>query len=154
MTSKILIVDDEEHIRLLYRTELEAAGFEVDELSSGVELLETLAVAEPDLMVLDIRMPGPSGLDLLNSIRSEHRDLPIVLSSAYSSFHGDMRTLPADAYVIKSSDVGPLIGTVRSLLEERQASRAAETEPDPAAPATEPSDPTPTKKTRTPRPAR
>lgn len=118
--SKILIVDDEAHIRLLYRTELEAAGYEVDELPNGATLLETLARGCPDLMVLDIRMPGPSGLELLTSVRARHRQLAIILSSAYSSYQGDMSTLPADAYVLKSSDVTPLLDTVRALLEQRR----------------------------------
>lgn len=119
---KVLIVDDEAHIRLLYRTELEAAGYEVGELSSGATLLESLARDCPDLMILDIRMPGPSGLELLGAVRAAHRGLAIILSSAYSSYQGDLSTLPADAYVLKSSDVTPLLDTVKSLLEEHRSS--------------------------------
>ncbi len=122
----ILIVDDEAHIRLLYRSELEAAGYEVDELASGTTLLETLDTRCPDLIILDIRMPGPSGLELLSKVRARHRRLPIILSSAYSSYQGDMSTLPADAYVLKSSDVTPLLDTVRAILDQRR--RAAATD--------------------------
>ena len=118
--ARILIVDDEQHLRLLYRTELEAAGYEVSELSSGAGLLETIDDVHPDLVILDIKMPGANGLELLQSIRNHHDRIPVVLSSAFSSYEGDMRTLPADAYVLKSSDLDPLLATVRKLLDEHR----------------------------------
>ncbi len=148
---KVLVVDDEAHIRLLYRAELESAGYEVAELESGVTLLATLARERPDLMVLDIRMPGPSGLELLGSVRAAHPGLAIILSSAYSSYQGDMSTLPADAYVLKSSDVTPLLDTVKSLLEERPAAREGG-DLDTEAPTAEPTQPRPRKAAGTTKP--
>ncbi|MBK7978104.1 MAG: response regulator [Deltaproteobacteria bacterium] len=143
---KVLIVDDEAHIRLLYRTELESAGYEVAELPNGTTLLETLARDCPDLMVLDIRMPGPSGLELLSAVRAAHGRLAVILSSAYSSYQGDMSTLPADAYVLKSSDVTPLLDTVKSLLDERLSDVPVD-DVDAEAPTAEPKR-SPTRKTK------
>lgn len=115
----ILIVDDEDSLRRLYRSELEAAGFEVRERDSAIGLADELSVDPPTLMVLDIKLPGPSGLDVLSELRARYPDLPIVLCSAFSSFQGDTRTLPADAYVLKSSDVTGLVSTIQRLLSER-----------------------------------
>ena len=76
---KILVVDDQEHIRLLYSEELNEAGYEVITAASGYKLLETIGDEKPDLIILDIKMPDYNGLDLLQDIRNHFYDLPIIL---------------------------------------------------------------------------
>ena len=116
---KILVVDDEENIRLLYKEELEEEGFLVELARSGEEALEKLSLFRPDLVTLDIKMPGMGGLEVLKRIREKERDLPIILCSAYGEFKLDFTTWASDAYVVKSADLTDLKSTIRKFLEGR-----------------------------------
>ena len=106
--AKILIVDDEEHIRYLYSEELSDAGYEVITAENGHLLLEKIEEEKPDLVVLDIKMVDYNGLDLLQDIRNKFYDLPVVLCTAYDTFKEDMKSIAADYYVIKSFDLSEL----------------------------------------------
>jgi len=117
---KILVVDDEEAIRSLYKMELEDAGFEVETADSGSQALEKLETFKPDLVTLDIKMPGMSGLEVLSEIRKISKDLPVILCSAYGEYKQDFSCWASDAYIVKSSDVDELVKTVQRLLEERE----------------------------------
>jgi len=70
----------------------------------------------PDLVVLDIRMPGMDGLDAMSRILERHPKLKVVLNSAYSSYKDNFMSWAADAYVVKSSDLSELRSTVKALL--------------------------------------
>jgi DNA-binding response OmpR family regulator len=115
--AKILIVDDEEHIRFLYSEELTEAGYEVITAESGYRLLETIAEEKPDLVVLDIKMVDYNGLDLLQDIRNKFYNLPVVLCTAYDTFKEDMKSIAADFYVIKSFDLTELKNKIAMALE-------------------------------------
>lgn len=115
--SRVLIVDDEEHIRSLYKLELEDDGYEVNTLGSGKKLLETIDTFKPDAIILDIKMVDVSGLDLLQQVRDSHYDLPVILCSAYGSFKGDIKSVAADYYVVKSSDLTELKKKLKIALE-------------------------------------
>jgi DNA-binding response OmpR family regulator len=117
--AKILIVDDEEGIRMLYSMELQDEGYEVITLPDGKDLLEVVETQEPDCIVLDIKMREYNGLDLLQQIRRKHYDLPVILNSAYSSFKVDLKAVAADYYVVKSSDLGELKEKLKVALETR-----------------------------------
>jgi DNA-binding NtrC family response regulator len=117
--AKILIVDDEEHIRYLYSEELSDAGYEVITASSGYKLLEKIEAEKPDLVVLDIKMVDYNGLDLLQDIRNRFYDLPVVLCTAYDTFKEDMKSIAADFYVIKSFDLTDLKNKIAIALESR-----------------------------------
>ncbi len=117
--AKILIVDDEEGIRMLYAMELQDEGYEVITLPDGKDLLEVVDTQEPDCIVLDIKMREYNGLDLLQQIRRKHYDLPVILNSAYSSFKVDLKAVAADYYVVKSSDLGELKEKLKVALETR-----------------------------------
>ncbi len=80
---KILVVDDEESIRFLYKEELEEEGYIVECAKNGEEALEKLAAFQPDLISLDIKMPVMDGIEALKRIREKERHLPIILCSAY-----------------------------------------------------------------------
>ena len=118
MMKKILVVDDEENIRFLYQEELEEEGYTVDVAAHGQEALEKLNAFQPDLVTLDIRMPGMNGVETLRKIREVQRDLPVILCSAYGEFKQDLTTWASDAYVIKTSDLTELKGTIRTLLSK------------------------------------
>lgn len=115
--SKILIVDDEEHIRYLYSEELSDTGYEVITASSGHMLMEKIEAEKPDLVVLDIKMVDYNGLDLLQDIRNRFYDLPVVLCTAYDTFKEDMKSIAADFYVIKSFDLTDLKNKIAIALE-------------------------------------
>jgi DNA-binding response OmpR family regulator len=117
--AKILIVDDEEGIRMLYSMELQDEGYEVITLPDGKDLMEVVEAQEPDCIVLDIKMREYNGLDLLQQIRRKHDDLPVILNSAYSSFKVDLKAVAADYYVVKSSDLGELKEKLKVALETR-----------------------------------
>jgi DNA-binding response OmpR family regulator len=117
--AKILIVDDEEGIRMLYAMELEDEGYEVITLPDGKELLDIVEKEAPDCIILDIKMREYNGLDLLQQIRRRHYDLPVILNSAYSSFKVDLKAVAADYYVVKSSDLSELKEKLKIALETR-----------------------------------
>jgi len=114
---KILIVDDEEVIRMLYAEELEEEGYEVVTAGSGHGLVGMIQEDKPDLVILDIKMAEHDGLDLLQDIRREFYDIPVILCSAYSSFKGDLKSIAADYYVVKSADLSELKQKIRMALE-------------------------------------
>ncbi|MFH1112325.1 MAG: response regulator [Pseudomonadota bacterium] len=115
---KILLVDDERHIRELYRSDLEDEGFSVALAGSGKEALSEVEANPPDLVVLDIQMPGMDGIETLEKILGQDRGIPIILNTAYSHYKEDFTTWGADAYVVKSSDTSKLIREIKRLLGE------------------------------------
>lgn len=117
--AKIMIIDDEEHIRSLYALELEDDGYEVVTFESGIGITEKIAGNAPDLVILDIKMVDVSGLDLLQEIRNSYYDLPVILCSAYGSYKGDIKSVAADYYVVKSSDLTELKKKIKAALEAR-----------------------------------
>ncbi len=117
MPKKVLIVDDEEHIRFLYSEELADEGYDVITADSGHLLLEKIDEEKPDIIILDIKMVDYNGLDLLQDIRNKHYNLPVILCTAYDTFKEDMKSIAADHYVIKSFDLTELKSKIASALE-------------------------------------
>jgi len=114
---KILIVDDEESIRFLYKEELEEEGYIVECAKNGEEALEKLAAFQPDLISLDIKMPVMDGIEALKRIREKERHLPIILCSAYGEYKQDLTTWASDAYVVKCADLTNFKSIIRKLLD-------------------------------------
>ena len=115
--AKVLIVDDEEGIRMLYKMELEDDGYDVITLPDGKDLMKVVDSEKPDCLILDIKMKEYNGLDLLQEIRKKHYNLPVILNSAYSSFKVDLKAVAADYYVVKSSDLSLLKEKLKVALE-------------------------------------
>ncbi|OPY64373.1 MAG: Sporulation initiation phosphotransferase F [Syntrophorhabdus sp. PtaU1.Bin050] len=115
-TMRLLVVDDEENIRFLFKEELEEEGYEVDLASSGLEALSKIKDSLYDLVVLDIKMPGMSGIQTLNEIKNINKDLPVILCSAYGEFKQDFSSWVSDGYVVKSADTSELKQTIKSIL--------------------------------------
>jgi CheY-like chemotaxis protein len=113
---KILVVDDEESIRFLYKEELEEEGYIVECAKDGEEALKKLPIFRPDLISLDIKMPVMDGIEALKRIRERERRLPIILCSAYGEYKQDLTTWASDAYVVKCADLTNLKSTIRKLL--------------------------------------
>ena len=113
---KVLVVDDEESIRELYRAELADEGYAVALAADGVEALGLLESFRPDLVTLDVKMPGVDGIEVLRRIRVKNPTIPVVLLTAFGEFRQDFNTWASDAYVVKSHDSTELKQTVRKLL--------------------------------------
>lgn len=110
---KILLVDDEESIHLLYREELEDEGYEVHSAMSGEEAMKILKTLSPDLIILDINMPGMNGIEALRKIKENNPNLPVILSSAYQEFKQDLASWASDDFIVKSADMGELVASVK-----------------------------------------
>ncbi len=115
--TKILVVEDDKNQQELYRQELIDEGYEVDVASDGKEAIAKAQKNRPDLIVLDISMPGMDGIEAMGKILGTDNRIPIVLNTAYSSYKDNFMTWSADAYVIKSSDLTPLKNTIKQVLE-------------------------------------
>ena len=112
----ILIVEDDRHLLRLYKAELAAEGYRILVARNGKEATALVAEENPDVVVMDIRMPEMDGLDAMSEILRQNQKTRIILNSAYSCYQDDFLTWAADAYLIKSADLGPLKGQIRSLL--------------------------------------
>jgi DNA-binding response OmpR family regulator len=121
---KILIVDNEPHLRQLYELELQRKGYDTATCENAAGCLAYLARQAPDLVILDILMPGPDGIEVLQSIRSSHATLPVILNTGYASYRGSYLTYPADRVLIKSSDTSELMSAVDSLLAKESRASA------------------------------
>ncbi len=118
--SKILVVEDETSLRTLYKQDLEQDGYSVVTAGTAAEGIRALESESPDIVVLDIRMPGIDGLDCMGRMLDRCPRIPIVLNTAYSSYKDNFLSWAADAYVVKSSDTGELRTRIRELLAARQ----------------------------------
>lgn len=113
---RILLVDDEEGIQLLYREEFEDSGYTVDSARNGEEALALFKVNPPDLVVLDINMPGMNGIEVLRQMKEIRADLPIILSSAYQEYKQDFGSWASEAYVVKSANMDELKAAISKFL--------------------------------------
>jgi CheY-like chemotaxis protein len=117
--AKILVVDDDENQRLLYRQELELAGYEVETAANGPQAIERVQRGGIDVVLLDIAMPGMDGVEVLGRILDVDRQLPVILNTAYSSYKEDFMTWAAEAYVTKSGDLSELRLRIVEALQKR-----------------------------------
>ena len=113
---KLLFADDEESIRLLYKEEFEEQGYEVILAADGHEALEMYALHAPDLLVIDIKMPGMDGIELLQRVREQSRQVPVILSTAYGEYKQNLETWASDEYVVKSANLDGLMKKIERLL--------------------------------------
>ena len=114
---RILLVDDEEGIQLLYREEFEEEGYEVESAMNGEEALEKFRNNPPDLVILDINMPGMNGIEVLRQMKEMHPDLPVILSSAYQEYKQDFGTWASEEYIVKSANMDELKAAVHKYLD-------------------------------------
>jgi DNA-binding response OmpR family regulator len=115
-TRTILVVDDEQSIRFLYREELEEEGYRVITAADGEEALRKVRRDKPDLITLDIRMPGMDGIEVLHRIREMDKEIPVIMSTAYGEYRNDFNVWASDAYVIKTANLDELKETIERLL--------------------------------------
>jgi len=110
---KILLVDDEQSIQLLYKEEFEDEGYTVLSALNGNEALDKFRDEAPDLVILDIQMPGMNGIEVLRQMKMIDATIPVILSSAYHEYKQDLGAWASDEYVVKSADMDDLKRAVR-----------------------------------------
>lgn len=126
----ILVVDDEPPIVRLVQAKLRIDGYEVLTASSGSEALETLKTQTPDLIVLDVMMPGMDGFETLRRIR-QHNQVPVVMLTARGSDADKLKGLQsgADDYVTKPFNPDELEARIAAVLRRTAGTPMAGTEP-------------------------
>lgn len=114
----ILLVDDEEGLHLLYREELEPEGYKIHSALTGIDALQKLKNMSPDLVILDINMPGMNGIEVLRRIKEINPEVPVVLSSSSHEYKQDLSAWVSDDYIVKSDDLNDLKASISLLLSK------------------------------------
>ncbi|MET0411797.1 MAG: sigma-54 dependent transcriptional regulator [Polyangiaceae bacterium] len=95
---RVLVVDDEENIRLVLRTLLKRHGYEVETAAGGEEALGLVEAFGPDVVITDVRMPKMGGLDLLSTLKAKGNDATVIVMSAYGNLDQAIDAIKAGAY--------------------------------------------------------
>ena len=124
-TSTILIVDDEPQIRRVMRTTLSSNGYAVIEARSGEEALEIMRKERPELVLLDVNMPGMGGLEVCRQIRDQS-DVAIIMLTVRNTAHDKVLALDAgaDDYVVKPFSIEELLARIRAALRRTSSAES------------------------------
>jgi len=106
---KILIVDDEPNVRLVFRTTLEAAGYDTETDSDGVEALDLLKKPSFDLVLLDLQMPIQGGMSVLQSLRQTGINVPVVIITAYGTVPDAVAAMKLGAIDFLGKPLSPVV---------------------------------------------
>jgi DNA-binding NtrC family response regulator len=120
--TRVLVVDDEADARELLSMVLTQAGFDVDDAADGFAALTKVSRYRPDIVVTDLRMPGMTGVDLLQRIRRIHGDVPVIIATGLETW--DLCTA-SEAYgavtcLVKPINLDELVWTIEMALAVRQ----------------------------------
>lgn len=123
--AQILVVDDDQNIRLLLEAVLESAGYRVVLAAGGEEALAHAAEVPPDLAIVDLRMPGMDGLTLLEHLLRLHPSIPVLMLTAYGTIAQAVAAIKkgADDFLCKPFDTTDLLARIAKALEVRQLKR-------------------------------
>ncbi len=119
---RILVIDDDAAVTSLLKRGLSYEGFAVETAKSGIEGLTIARERPPDLVILDVMMPGLSGFEVLQRLRTADNNLPVLMLTAKDAPNDQVQGLEAgaDDYVIKPFTFEILLARVRSLLRRRR----------------------------------
>jgi len=115
---KVLVVDDNEDLRLIFTRIFERLNFEVHSVSDGFKAIETLNQTQPDVVILDVNMPGLSGFDVLSHIRGDDQlhDTKVIMVTGDSMVSTDPMTRQADLVLLKPVDIHELMYFAKRLI--------------------------------------
>ncbi|KAA0679922.1 response regulator transcription factor [Azospirillum brasilense] len=118
---RVLVVDDEPPIRRFLRTTLSAQGYDIAEAADGAGALEAVRRRPPDLLVLDLGLPGIGGLEVIRRLRADGVAAPIIVLSSRADEAGKVEALDlgADDYVTKPFGMDELLARIRAALRHR-----------------------------------
>jgi len=122
MSSKILVVDDEESIRMALKEILEFESYKVDCASEGKEALEKLRNEDFDLVFCDIKMPGMDGLEMLDKVQAEGIDVPVIMISGHGNIETAVDSIKKGAFdfIQKPLDLNRILVTIRNGLDKKE----------------------------------
>src|SRR6185369_1448168 len=122
--NKILVADDEESMRWVLSKALKKKGFNVDLARDGEEALRFIKENSYDLAILDIKMPGLSGLELLDRVKEDHSDLFVVVMTAEASMKNAVEAMKRGAYdyLTKPFDLSVIDAVVEKVIRAREMS--------------------------------
>ena len=128
MTARILIADDDEVSCQLFAEALEAEGFRIDQVTSGDQALESLRDEAHDLLVIDVRMPGMSGLDVTRAVHEKYPALPIIVMTAFGSIETAVEAIREGAFdfISKPMNLAELKKIVSRALAQRSLQHRAD----------------------------
>ncbi len=126
--NRILVVEDDGNLRLLYQSVLERAGFSVVVASNGEEALLQLENYQIELIITDIMMPGMDGYELLKSLRETKSEVPVLMITAKADFEDKKRGfhLGTDDYMTKPVDVNEMVLRVEALLRRAKINHSSQ----------------------------
>ena len=114
--ARVLVLDENKYLRMLYALELAAEGYEVVLAASADEALERLKTMRPDIVVMDICRKDPEGAPDTAAILRRTYKLPVILNTTLEVSEGDWPASVVDARLVKSSDFSELKAKIRELL--------------------------------------
>ncbi len=125
MTARILIADDDEVSCQLFAETLESDGFQVDQVTSGDEAIARLRATNHDLVIIDVRMPGISGLEVTRIVHEKYPALPIIVMTAFGSIETAVEAIHEGAFdfISKPMNLAELKKTVSRALSQRSLQR-------------------------------
>ncbi len=117
--TKILIVDDETNVCETLKSILEIAGdYEIFTANNGLDGLRIYEESRPDLLITDIKMPVRDGLWLIDHVRSDNRDIPIIMMSGFTSAtFEEIESRKTQAFIRKPQDMSDILGIVGNVLQ-------------------------------------
>lgn len=118
MATNILIVDDDPSIRAYYKDLLEANGYTVFTACDAMDGNRAFREVNPNVVLLDIDMPGKSGLDLLREIKDMRDDLPVFLLTAHEDYKRNFASLYAEEYITKNKKPDLLLRKLQEYLHQ------------------------------------
>jgi len=110
----VLFVDDDPHQREIYQRRLERMGYRVEVADSADAAVQSVQLKRPNVIVLDIAMPGRDGLSALQEFLDIDPSVPVIINTAYPAYAENFLSWAADAYIEKSSDLEPLIEAIET----------------------------------------
>lgn len=126
---RILIVDDEEHIRKIVKFQLEKAGYDIDTAEDGVEALKAVDACHPDLILLDLMMPNMDGYEVCKRLKSNYQTnhIPVIMVTAKAELENKLQGFEdgANDYITKPFAITELLVRVKNVLQWSQLQRQA-----------------------------
>lgn len=122
LDAKLLVVDDQMGVRRLLFEAFKEEGYAIDLAASGYEAVEKVKAAIPDIILMDMKMPGMNGLETLHEIKKIQDDILVIMMTAYGELEivAEAMKLGIKEYVTKPFDINELRGLVKKVINEHK----------------------------------
>lgn len=119
-----LLIEDDRDVATLFRHVMEMAGYRSEIVYDGIEAMKQLSVIEPDLVILDLQLPGISGVEILQKMRTDERmkTIPVIIVTAYAYYAKSLPIEP-DLFLLKPVDIHDLTSLIQRLRDKQDTLR-------------------------------